>query len=781
MSLTKEELAWAEQYWNSANYLAAAAIYLKDNFLLERKLKKDDIKRALLGHWGTCPGINFIYTHLNLLASKRTQEILLVLGPGHGFAASLANLFLERSLEKYYSHLTHTKEGIGRLIKSFCWPGGFPSHINPGVPGCIHEGGELGYALGTAFGAAFDNPKLLVAAIIGDGEAETGPTATAWHSTKFLNPASDGAVLPILHLNGYKINNPSIYGTMSDSELKALFTGYGYEPLFVSASHEVMYSMLERAYQRIEQIQKDARAGKRTAGMRWPMLIVQTPKGWSGIKKLRGVKIEGSWRSHQVPVKDVRENPESLRALERWLQSYKPKKLFPEGRVPATTLRFIPKDTTRIGANKHALGGSVRKPLVLPEPEKFAVAVYVKKRGAIHTSTMSVFGGYLCEVMRENQKTQNFRIVSPDELASNRLDAVLKETGRAYSWKDDDDCALAVDGRVMEMLSEHTLQSWLQGYVLTGRHGIFPSYEAFLPIVDSMVSQYLKFIVSSLAYPWRKPVSALNYILTSVCWRQDHNGFSHQNPGFITTLLNKSREEKLVRLYFPADANMLLVVGNWALQSTNRVNAIVADKYPTRQWLTYAEAAEQAKQGAGIWDFASSDNPDVVLAACGDYQTQELLATIKLLREHAPKVRVRFVNVSELNVLGTEEQYPNALSNAAFEKLFTADKQIFFSFHGYPDTVKQLLFGRCNPERLHVVGYTEQGTTTTPFDMLVRNGVSRYQIAPAVVAAAAKSNRALAKNADALSAWCAKKLAEHKAYILREGHDPEEIDAWSWQ
>lgn len=774
------ELEWAEQYWKSVNYLAAASVYLQDNFLLERPLRKEDIKEALLGHWGTCPGINFAYTHLNLLASQNKQSIMLVVGPGHGFAAVLANQFLEGSLKEYYPQMTHDKQGIGNVIKAFCWPGGFPSHINPGVPGCIHEGGELGYALGTAFGSVFDNPELITAVIIGDGEAETGPTATAWHSTKFLNPLEDGAVLPILHLNGYKISSPTIYSTMSDQDLKAIFTGYGYEPLFVTGDQKSMHDALNHAYKKIKEIQHGARAKGIKGEMRWPMIIMRTPKGWTTMKKLGGEEIEGSWRSHQVPAKDARQNPQSLKALEHWLRSYKPQVLFPDGRIPAETLQYVPQGEFRIGNNRNAIGGKVRVPLLLPQPVKYSVGV--KKRGIELAASTSVFAQYLKDVFVLNKEAKNFRIVSPDELSSNKLDGVLAVTGRRYVWPHQKkDQMLKSDGRVMEMLSEHTLQAWLQGYVLTGRHGLFPSYEAFLPIVDSMVSQYLKFIALSQQYRWRPPVSSLNYLLTSVCWRQDHNGFSHQNPGFITTLLNKSREEKLVRLYFPADANMLLVVGDHALKSTNRVNAIIADKQMIRQWLNYDEAVEQAKTGAGVWKFASQDEPDVVLAACGDYQTQEMLACVQFLKEHVPGIRVRFVNVSELNVLGNERDYPNALDDSTFSDIFTPDKHVLFSFHGYPDAIKQLLFDRPENKRFHAYGYTERGTTTTPFDMLVRNGISRYHFAIRAIEHAAPVNRKVADKAGRIIALCKKKLAEHREYILKNGHDPEDINEWTWK
>ncbi len=779
MAISKEELDWAVRHWTTANYLAVGAIYLKDNFLLERKLRKDDIKDSLLGHWGTCPGINFIYTHLNLLAYKTKQNILPIVGPGHGFAAILANQFIDGSLRKYYPQFTNSKEGLGKVMKLFCWPGGFPSHANPGVPGTIHEGGELGYALGTAFGAAFDNPDLLVAVIIGDGEAETGPTAAAWHSNKFLNPKRDGAVLPILHLNGYKISSPTILGTMSDDEIRSLFIGYGYDPIFVGTSHKEMADALEKAYKKIIDIQNDARKKNRIYKPKWPLIILKTPKGWTGVKKHEGKFIEGNYRSHQVPLKDVKKNPKSLKALEDWLKSYNSKKLFQNGKVPDETLKFLPKE--RLGDNKHAIGGNIRIPLTLPNAKKYEVKF---KRGSLSVSNTSILGNYLTKVFKLNPK--NFRMVCPDEIVSNRLDAVLDTAKRCYVWpfseKDMQDSKLSPDGRVMEMLSEHTLQAWLQGYLLTGRHGLYPCYEAFLPIVDSMASQYLKFLKASREYSWRKPISALNYLLSSVCWRQDHNGFSHQNPGFINMLLSKSREEQLVRVYFPADANMLLVESEHLLQTTNRINLIIADKQPIKQWLSYDEAVNQSKAGAAVWEFASDKNPDVVIATCGAYQVQEALAAIKLLKKEVPEIKIRLINVSELNVLGSPRMYPNGLEEDKFNELFTKNREVIFSFHGYPETIKQLLFDRRGTtERFHIYGYSESGTTTTPFDMLVRNGVSRYDIGIYSITHAAEVNPKIAAKAELIIQKFRDKIREHRKYILKHGRDPEEINDWTWE
>lgn len=781
--LTKEEIRWADRYWTTANFLAASSVYLKSNFFLENKLSKGDIKDHLKGHWGTCPGINFIYTHLNLLASKKKQSILLVNGPGHGFAAILANLFLEGSLEKYFPEYTNNKEGIGKLIKSFCLPGGFASHQNPRVPGVIYVGGELGYALSTAYGAAFGNPELIVAAIISDGAAETGPAATAWHSNKFLNPSKDGAVLPILHLNGYKINNPTIYATMEKPRLKKLFEGYGYNVKFVGKKHVDMGNAMEWAYNEIKKIQKEFGAGKLKGNPHWPLIILETPKGWTDPKEYNGHKIEGSWRSHQVPLPDVRTNQTQLELLSRWLKSYKPKELFPEEKIPEETLKFVPKGSLRIGLNKHANGGSMLRDLILPKTEKLETKF--RKRGTLLNASTPMLGRYLEEVIKLNKK-DNFRIFSPDELASNKLGAVLNATGRRYIWKtkavDRKDCNLTQDGKVMEMLSEHTLQGWLQGYILTGRHGFFPSYEAFLPIVDSMISQHLKFIEVAKDVYWRKPVSSLNYLATSVCWRQDHNGFSHQNPGFIDTLLSKEKEEKLIRIFLPADANMTLAVAEEVINSKEGVNVIVADKRQIRQWVSLKEAREQLKLGAGTWEFTSDKNPDIILAACGDYQTQEMLAAVSIIRREFPRVKLRFVNINELNVLGYGENYPRGLSKKDFENLFTENRPVIFSFHGYPSSIKQLLFDRREHKidlaRFDIGGYTERGTTTTPFEMLVLNKVSRYHIVMRLIERLKKTNSEVARKAKKVASEMEQKILEHKSFILKYGRDPEALNDW---
>ncbi len=768
MAISKEELSWAVRHWTASNYIAAASIYLKDNFLLERPLAVEDIKDKLVGHWGSCPGINFIYTHLNLLSKKTNQSILPILGPGHGFAAVIANAFIDGTLTKYYNQYSNDREGLGKTIKAFCWPGGFPSHANPGFPGIIYEGGELGYSLSTAYGAALDNPDLLVAVIVGDGEAETGPIATAWHSNKFLNPKKDGAVLPILHLNGFKINSPTIFGTMSNNELKSLFTGYGYDVRFVGENHKQMYQTLEWAYNNILKIKKS-----KISKPKWPLIILKTRKGWTGPKKdAEGNTLEGSYRSHQVPVKDVKTNPSSLKILENWLKSYRPQTLFEDGKIPETLQKYLPEN--RLCDNPHAIGGDFMKSLDLPNPRDYEV-LFDNKGNKTESGSVPL-GNYLKDIFKLND---NFRIFSPDELESNKLGAVLEQTKRTYIWPTNDKMQ-SPDGKVMEMLSEHTLQGWYQGYALTGRHGLYPCYESFLPIIDSMVAQHLKFLKASKDYEWRKPIPSLNYLLTSVCWRQDHNGFSHQNPGFINVVLNKATEEQLVRIYLPPDANSLLAITDKVLQSTNKVNLIVSDKQPIKQWLSYDEAYEQSKIGASIWKFASDNNPDVVLAAAGDYQTEEMMAAIKLLKQYVPNLKVRMVNISELNILGSAEIYPDSLNDIDFNYLFTNNRDVIFSFHGYPETIKQLLFDRENTKRFHVYGYIEKGTTTTPFDMLVRNNISRYHIAIRAVKHASKRNFWVRLKSKELIAMFESKIKEHQDYIKEHDKDPEEIVNWTW-
>jgi xylulose-5-phosphate/fructose-6-phosphate phosphoketolase len=773
-------LVQVARYRQAVNFLAAAQIYLQDNCLLEQPLRPEHIKPRLLGHWGTAPGINLIYAHLNRLICDHDASVLLVTGPGHGAAANLANLYLESTLAEFYPELTLDRVGLAQLVRGFSWPGGFPSHLSPGTPGTILEGGELGYALATAFGAALDNPDLLVACIVGDGEAETGPTATAWHGVKYLDPATCGAVLPILHLNGYKISSPSIFGTMDDQELLALFHGYGYAPLLVDGPDydAALADALEQAYAGILTIQQAARVAGARLRPRWPMLILRTPKGWTGIKELDGKPVEGSFRSHQVPVEDVRENPKHLALLEGWLRSYHPEELFDaQGRPLPDILAICPAGDRRMGKNPHAYGGTIRRDLDLPSWQGYGPAAQTP--GAERASSMRMLGPYLRDVMRRTVATRNFRIVCPDELESNRLDALFEATDRAYTWpiKDTDE-HLAPDGRVMEILSEHTCQGWLQGYLLTGRHGLFPCYEAFIAIVDSMVNQYAKFLKQSAEILWRAPIASLNILLTSEGWRQDHNGYSHQGPGFIDLLLNK--KASAVRVYLPPDANCTLQTIDHCLRSTNYINLVIASKQPMPQWLTPDEAYQHCKTGASIWRWASTgsdDAPDIVLAAAGDNMTLELLAAAWLLRREAPELGVRVVNVTDLMVLGLHTEHPHGLTEDAFEALFTADRPVIFNFHGYPNAVEALLFQRPNARRFVINGYREEGTTTTPLDMHIRNGTSRYQL---LIQALRAAPRLDPQQVQRIITTYEQKLVDHRHYIERHGDDPAEIRDWSW-
>ena len=785
------ELPALEAYWRAVNYLGAAQIYLKDNCLLEEPLRPEHIKPRLLGHWGTVPGINFLYTHLNRLIRQHDAGMLLVTGPGHGAPANLANLYVEGTLQEFYPDLTRDRAGAHRFVHRFSWPGGFPSHLYPGTPGSIHEGGELGYALATAFGAVFDNPDLIAACIVGDGEAETGPTATAWHATKFLNPAQDGAVLPIVHVNGYKISATTIYGSMSDAELTELFRGYGYAVEIIrvggetdqeqEAAHRIMANTMLRAYAAIRRIQEAARRGRPEERPQWPVILLRSPKGWTDPKMLDGKPLEGSFRSHQVPIPDPAASPAHLALLEQWLRSYRPEELFDaEGRPVPAVLSTCPTGDRRMGMNPHAYGGNIRKDLTLPDFRQQAVPV--TRPGSHRLADMAALGIYLRDVIRLNDATQNFRIVCPDEMTSNRLNAVFEATCRQYEWPTDPaDDYMCPTGRVLEILSEHTCQGWLQGYLLTGRHGLFPCYEAFVTIVDSMVSQYAKFLKQSSEIPWRKPVASLTYLLTSEGWRQDHNGYSHQGPGFINNLLTKKAQH--VRIYLPPDTNCLLSTIDHCLTSTDKINLVIASKQPMPQWLSIEDAIGHCRAGASIWRWASTeegDRPDVVLAASGVYPTVEVMAATSLLKQELPELRVRVVNVTDLLVLELHTFHPHGLSPAAFETLFTADRPVVFNFHGYPAAVKQLLFERPSLARFAINGYIEEGTTTTPFDLLVRNGASRYHVLMQAVRAAAPSNPAVARVADDIVARYQQKLADHRAYIEVNGADPAEITDWTW-
>lgn len=789
--LTLEQGQIIEQlkiYQRAANYLAAAQIYLQDNFLLERRLQADDIKPRLLGHWGTCPGINLIYSHLNRLILENKLDMFLVTGPGHGAPANLANLFLEGSLEEFYPQLTRDFAGLSNLIKGFSWPGGFPSHLYPGVPGTIHEGGELGYALATAFGAIMDNPNLIVACIVGDGEAETGPTATAWHSYKFIDPAESGAVLPIVHLNGYKISSPTIYGTMSDEELTFLFKGYGYHPIIVSMPdiENGLYNALDLSYREILKIQAGARSGNPIPQPKWPVILLRSPKGWTGIKEADGLKIEGFWRSHQVPLKDVKTNPASLKLLEDWLQSYKPQELFDKkGKPIDEILNACPKGKARMGMNPHTYGGEIRVPLAPQNIYHYQTRIEERgeaafSRGKQKISNAKTAAKYLTDVIRDNPHT--FRIFSPDELESNQLN-VFEATHRDYQWPlhSYDTSIGSRDGRVLEILSEHTCQGWMQGYVLTGRTGLFPSYEAFLGIITTMMDQYAKFIKTSLEIPWRKPVSSLTYIATSTHWRQEHNGFSHQNPGLINSLLNKKGET--ARIYLPPDANSLISTLDHCLRSKNYVNLIVTSKHEMPQWLSMDEAVANCRAGASIWKWASIDDgvdPDVVLVGIGDDLTNEIMAAADILRNHMPALRVRVVNVTDLLCLENYSKHPHGLTDDMFNALFTADKPVIFNFHGYTTALAQLLFNRGDTSRYFIHGYQEEGTTTTAFDMMIRNHTSRFDIAIEAITLGSRHNAKVAVSAAEKISYFQYRLKDHRSYILKYGQDPEDITNWVW-
>lgn len=776
------DLSDVERYRRAVNYLAAAQVYLQDNPLLEEPLRPEHIKPRLLGHWGTAPGINLIYAHLNRLILKTDASLLLITGPGHGAAANVANMYLEGTLTEYFPRLTRDRAGLREFVKSFSWPDAFPSHLSPIYPGVIHEGGELGYALATAFGAALDNPDLIVACIVGDGEAETGPTAGAWHGNKFLSPATDGAVLPILHLNSFKISNPTIFGSMDDEELHRLFEGYGYGVRIVSLSDRIdedMEGALTSAYDDIRRLQRGARDGRWSDRPRWPMLIVRTPKGWTGPERVGGIRVEGTFHAHQVPAKNAKTDPAHRDAVERWLRSYRPWELFDgEGRPSADVLEQCPAGTKRMAMNPHALGGAVRRPLILPDAA--SLAVDVTTRGHLDASNVGRLGGYLREVVRLNQAARNFRIVCPDELESNRLGAVLEATDRQYVWPTPPGTeATSRDGRILEVLSEHNCQGWLQGYLLTGRHGVYPCYEAFLHIVDGMMNQYAKFLKSSLEVPWRRPISSLNYLLTSEAWRQEHNGYSHQGPGFINNLLTKKGH--IYRIYLPPDANTLLVTMERCLQVTDDINLVIAGKQPMPQWLTWREAVDHCRVGASIWRWAGTndgEDPEIVLACSGDNLTVEAVAAAALLHAEAPDWRVRLVNVTDLLMLGIPQKYPHGFDEGRLQRLFPPEVPVVYNFHGYTAALKQLLWERPRNDQFDLNGYREEGTTTTPFDMLVRNRCSRYHLVIQAAQKVAARNPSRSASAEALITKYERKLADHRIYIEQYGSDPPEITDW---
>jgi xylulose-5-phosphate/fructose-6-phosphate phosphoketolase len=782
--LSTAELHRIHAWWRAANFVAAGQIYLLDNPLLREPLSIEHVKPRLLGHWGTTPGINFVYAHLNRIIIARDRDVLAIIGPGHGGPALVANTYLEGSYSELYPDIGQDAAGLQRLFKQFSFPGGIPSHCAPDVPGSINEGGELGYSLSHAFGAAFDNPDLLVACIIGDGEAETGPLATAWHSNKFLNPARDGAVLPILHLNGYKIANPTILARIPQAELESLLTGYGWEPFFVvghepESMHQQMAATLDRVLDRIGQIQGEARTpGSKVSRPRWPMIVLQSPKGWTGPKVVDGQKIEGTWRAHQVPLAGLASNPAHLRMLEEWLRSYRPEELFDANGAPVPLVReSSPAGARRMGSNPHANGGLLLRDLHLPDIGKHAVPV--KRPGADQAESTRVLGAYLRDVFKLNAGSNNFRLWGPDETSSNRLDAVFETTQRTWLAElRSDDTQLAVDGRVMEVLSEHQCQGWLEGYLLSGRHGLFNCYEAFIHIVDSMFNQHAKWLESAKKIPWRRSVASLNILLSSHVWRQDHNGFSHQDPGFIDVVCNKKAD--VVRVYLPPDANTLLCVVDQCLRSRDFVNVIVAGKQPEAQWLAMDAAFKHCATGIGIFDWASNDadgDPDVVMACAGDVPTMETLAAVSMLREHLPELKVRVVNVVDLMTLQPREEHPHGLKSGEFDALFTTDKPVIFAFHGYPWLIHRLTYRRANHDNLHVRGYKEEGTTTTPFDMVVRNDLDRFHLVMDVIDRVPK----LGYRAASLRQLMRGKLTEHSQYITRRGEDMPEVRDWVWQ
>ena len=778
--LTEDELRRMDAYWRAANYLSVGQIYLLNNPLLKKPLTIDDIKPRLLGHWGTTPGLNFIYVHLNRLIKERDLDVIYVCGPGHGGPGIVANVYLEGTYSEVYPEISQDTEGMKRLFKQFSFPGGIPSHVAPETPGSIHEGGELGYAVAHAFGAAFDNPDLIVACVVGDGEAETGPLAAAWHSNKFLNPISDGAVLPILHLNGYKINNPTILARMSHKELEELFVGYGYKPYFVEGSdpptmHQKMAQTLEEVISEIKTIQHEARINDEAERPAWPMIILRTPKGWTGPKEVDGLKTEDFWRSHQVPLADMASKPEHIQMLENWMKSYNPEELFDgNGKLFPELADLPPKGQRRMGANPHANGGLLLRSLRMPDFRNYAVSVSAP--GSVDAESAKVAGTFLRDIMKLNMS--NFRIMGPDETASNRLGALFEVTDR--TWMADIypyDDHLAPDGRVMEILSETTCEGWLEGYLLTGRHGIFNCYEAFIHIVDSMFNQHAKWLKVSKQIPWRRPVASLNYFLSSHVWRQDHNGFSHQDPGFIDHVVNKKAD--VVRIYLPPDANTLLCVTDNCLKSRDFINVIVAGKHPAPQWLDMDAAIKHVASGIGIWEWASNDmggEPDVVMACAGDIPTMETLAAVDLLRKSLPDLKIRVVNVVDLMTLQPKEEHPHGLSDKDFDSLFTTDKPIIFAYHGYPWLIHRLAYRRTNHKNLHVRGYKEEGTTTTPFDMLVLNDMDRFQLAADVIERVPKLGYLAAYVKQGLR----DKLIEHRTYIAEYGEDLPEIRNWRW-
>ncbi len=781
-SLSPEVLAKMDAYWRAANYLSVGQIYLYDNPLLKEPLKLEHIKPRLLGHWGTTPGLNFLYVHLNRVIKAYDLNAIFIAGPGHGGPAAVANTYLEGTYSELYPNISQDEAGMKRLFKQFSFPGGIPSHVAPETPGSIHEGGELGYALAHAYGAAFDNPELLVACVVGDGEAETGPLAASWHSNKFLDPVHDGAVLPILHLNGYKIANPTVLARISREELEELFRGYGYKPYFVEGDqptpmHQLMASTLDQVVSEIRKIQHDARTKGFKERPRWPMIILRSPKGWTGPKEVDGKPTEGTWRSHQVPLSGLAENPQHVKLLEKWMKSYKPQELFDKtGRLLPELAALAPKGEHRMGANPHANGGKLLRDLKLPDFRDYAIAV--PSPGAVTGEATRVMGSFLRDVTKLNLEARNFRVFGPDETESNRLGALFEATDRVFTGeilKTDEH--IAPEGLVVEVLSEHLCQGWLEGYLLTGRHGLFSCYEAFIHIIDAMLNQHAKWLKVTRGIPWRRPISSLNYLLTSHVWRQDHNGFSHQDPGFIDYVMNKKAE--ITRVYLPPDANTLLSVTDHCLRSRHYINVIVVGKQPSPQWLDMDAAIKHCTAGLGIWPWASNDRgsePDVVMACAGDVPTMETLAAVEMLRQHFPELKVRVINVVDIMTLQARSEHPHGLSDSDFDALFTKDKPIIFAYHGYPWLIHRLTYRRTNHDNLHVRGYKEEGTTTTPFDMVVLNDLDRFHLVGDVI----DRVPSLGARAAYAKQYLRDKLIDHKTYIRKYGQDMPEIRNWKW-